>query len=225
MEISFCRTATRRQAISISRRSRALARSHLRRKRVVVHAHAVILHKTYALRPGAQNKLVAAIRHVRSRRPTSLPFSLISIGTVCLAGERTRLLRASHVLRTDLFSLRRDDSNRTRKIAFRIAYRFDYPPRNGRYHDKLFQLTELDSLPLKIQIQIIEGVHVIISVRLNTYSYISYIEVIFFPCRTDPIFLYEYVSKLSVESLARKTAGKMVTRRCTSIPHMTNAEC
>lgn len=102
------RTTTRRCARFLSlheMRALPLARSHLRRKRVVVHAHAVILHKTYALRPGAQNKLVAAIRHVRSRRPTSLPFSLISIGTVCLAGERTRLLRASHVLRSDLLAL------------------------------------------------------------------------------------------------------------------------
>jgi len=36
------------------------------RERVVVHAHAVTLHKICALRLGAENKLVAVIRHVRS---------------------------------------------------------------------------------------------------------------------------------------------------------------
>lgn len=100
----------------------------------------------------AQNKLVAAIRHVRSRRPTSLPFSLISIGTVCLAGERTRLLRASHVPRSDLLALDVTTPTRTRKTALGncVSIRPDLSPRNGRYRDKLLsQLTELASTAVK----------------------------------------------------------------------------
>jgi len=45
--------------------ARPLAR-RCERERVVVHAHAVTLHKICALRLRAENKLVAAIRHVRS---------------------------------------------------------------------------------------------------------------------------------------------------------------
>lgn len=81
------RSSCSRRSLKISfSRTRLLARSHLRRKRVV-QAHAVTLHKICTLRLGAQNKLVAAIRHVRSRRPTSLSFSLISIGTVWPVSE------------------------------------------------------------------------------------------------------------------------------------------